>query len=1108
MDETVRWTKALVAVFVCMSMLGGMLVSLPEDVAAAPPEGYIAGNVSNGITPLPGSLVVAIPLFGGVELMTWTDSLGDYVIAAPGGLSYYVLAFNDSCYGSTNYAGVVSGETTYVNFTLEPIAPAVTDVTVMGFVVDEVGNPMTEALIGGFSADPANMGDGPPMYVNMTRTDSAGFFTVDVLPSAAGGGVVAIGIPGYPFTDNSTDEAFVSGHTYWINLTLEPLTYDNDATLSGTVTDQDTGLPLENVMVMVDMWNESSGEGSSNMTWTGPDGMYSMDIKSGWIRVIMTKPGYTMFMQDSIEVLPGEHVVIDASLRASNAIVRGNVTDSSSGLPINMARVFLVDTVTGSMNMAFTNSTGAYTLDAFDGTGLVIGAEADGYGRQFMMLDIAPGDELWIDFQLPPIDASVSGKVTDAITGLPIQGAGVYFRSMAYEEWAKTDGNGDYSMALVSGDYTVEVYAMNYRNEQFDVTISPGPNVVDIEMLPWDIPNTVRMYGYVIDSTSAMGIAWASVEVGTGPPDYTEYNSTMSDSSGYYEMFVAPVELMVVVSAPNYVHQEAYVDASGVSDLRMDFLLDQDLWGPNTTYAQTPKENVSWTNPAWMHGMAQELDARWLGLWQFMKNGSAGGWDYYYSIEALNADLHPLQPSNNNLPYWRMADFYHVDYSWAALPICGWLSDGMSEVYLPYFQVWMGPDMYNGLRGEYVNSSMWGPETGTAWFDVLSGEFVFFTFDNGWYQPATPSDPTGTVTFYVNLIQVQEGTTYWSWRGAVPIGVWSVVGLTFMPDWVAPSGDYASLFYVSDWSGRAAVNFTLYTVDNDPPVADAGPGQTAVVDTVVTLHGDMSYDNVGIVNYRWSFDDGGYVEIYGENVDYSFSTTGNYTITLTVWDGAGHFDTDTTWVEVVDDQSPVADAGPDQEVTVFDVVQFDGTGSWDDVGIVNYTWTIVELTEEMWGPTPQYTFVTPGVYNVSLVVVDTIGQTSSPDTMQVTVRDIDVTPPIADAGVDQTKMGGEEVVLDGSGSWDDVGIVSWTWTFEYEGSPVELYGPVVSFTFWTEGVYIITLNVTDAAGNWDTDEVQITISGMIPEFPTMFLPVTGLLVVVLFAALRRRRVSD
>ncbi|MBU0685101.1 MAG: M14 family zinc carboxypeptidase [Thermoplasmatota archaeon] len=113
------------------------------------------------------------------------------------------------------------------------------------------------------------------------------------------------------------------------------------------------------------------------------------------------------------------------------------------------------------------------------------------------------------------------------------------------------------------------------------------------------------------------------------------------------------------------------------------------------------------------------------------------------------------------------------------------------------------------------------------------------------------------------------------------------------------------------------------------------------------------------------------------------------------------------------------------------------------------------------------------------------------------------TPPIAEAGDDRSVLVGETVVLDGSGSTDDIGIENYTWTFTYNGSPVSLYGPTPSFEFWVPGVYEIVLNVSDAAGLHGIDMVNVTVSGEpIPEFGSLLVPTVLLL--ILAVGLRRR----
>ncbi|GEM_PF-3145869 len=87
----------------------------------------------------------------------------------------------------------------------------------------------------------------------------------------------------------------------------------------------------------------------------------------------------------------------------------------------------------------------------------------------------------------------------------------------------------------------------------------------------------------------------------------------------------------------------------------------------------------------------------------------------------------------------------------------------------------------------------------------------------------------------------------------------------------------------------------------------------------------------------------------------------------------------------------------------------------------------------------------------------------------------DTEPPVADAGPDQFVYVGETVTFNGSNSTDNVGITNYTWSF-YDNSTIFLYGMVVNYTFNNPGVYEVTLNVSDAAGNWDTDTMNVTVN--------------------------------
>ena len=130
---------------------------------------------------------------------------------------------------------------------------------------------------------------------------------------------------------------------------------------------------------------------------------------------------------------------------------------------------------------------------------------------------------------------------------------------------------------------------------------------------------------------------------------------------------------------------------------------------------------------------------------------------------------------------------------------------------------------------------------------------------------------------------------------------------------------------------------------------------------------------------------------------------------------------------------PVADAGPDQNVTVTNVVQLDGSGSSDPGGApLTYAWTLTQKPPgsiaTLNNPTavnPTFTADVPGAYTAQLIVNN--GTTNSaPDTVSITAA---VLPPVAEAGMDQTVIPGTLVQLSGAGSSDPNGLpLTYAWT--------------------------------------------------------------------------------
>lgn len=184
---------------------------------------------------------------------------------------------------------------------------------------------------------------------------------------------------------------------------------------------------------------------------------------------------------------------------------------------------------------------------------------------------------------------------------------------------------------------------------------------------------------------------------------------------------------------------------------------------------------------------------------------------------------------------------------------------------------------------------------------------------------------------------------------------------------------------------------------------------------------------------------------------------------------------------------PTAVAGPNQTITVGQLVHLDGSGSFapnTKPADLAYAWSFVSRPEgsaaTLTGAntaTPSFTADLPGDFVVQLVVTDP-ATTRVSEPSQVTVSSI-WSPPTANAGPAQSVAAGMEVSLNGTASTDPNGLpLTYDWSFvsKPEGSTATLSGSSGLATFTTDeaGTYVVQLVVSDPFGSSQPATVTIT----------------------------------
>ncbi len=287
----------------------------------------------------------------------------------------------------------------------------------------------------------------------------------------------------------------------------------------------------------------------------------------------------------------------------------------------------------------------------------------------------------------------------------------------------------------------------------------------------------------------------------------------------------------------------------------------------------------------------------------------------------------------------------------------------------------------------------------------------------------------------------------------------------------------------------------LSDYSNLPPLAHTDTGRFAQVGQPVYFNDSLALDVDGAVyRIQWDFGDGNTSERL--NPMHIYYETGLYRVSFVVEDDSGFSDICIAIIKV----GPYIYAGPDMVTNEDAETIFDGSSSFDQDGIISYSWDFGDGNIAFHGGAQvSHVYEDPGNYTVKLTVINRTGFTAS-DNCTVWVRD--VTAPTAHVTEHLIIGKGQIASFDASGSTDNGKIVRYKWIFG-DGSSVNTTQPWINHVYRKMGNYDLYVMVYDSDGNWDyakgfvmvvdgdPPSINVTYMSVVPYGTTAFFNASG-----------------
>lgn len=769
------------------------------------------------------------------------------------------------------------------------------------------------------------------------------------------------------------------------------------------------------------------------------------------------------------------------------------------------------------------------------------------YGRDTVMVTVNPANR-------PPVaNAGTNQSITLPVNSVTVSGSGNDpDGSIVSYEWTKVSGPDQYN--IVSGSQAVTVIDNLVKGTyqfQLTVTDNDGATASDIVVVTVNenanqppiadagsnqtitLPaNSVTLSGSGTDANGTItSYLWSKIsgpdQFNIASPDQAQTSVTgLVEGTYHFQLTITDDQnetgIDVVIITVNPAANQAPVASAG-PDQNITLPVDSITLSGSGTDQDGSVVSYQWSKisgPAQFNIVSNILAQTTVkdlvqGTYRFQltvtDNSGATGTSVVTITVNPAPNQNPIANAGNDVTIYLPANS-------VALTGSGWDPDG-SIVSYQWTKI-SGPTQFNIVSATQAQTTINNLVQGTYQFQftvtdnngATANDTIQVIVNPENIAPVANAGADKNITLPVNSVTLTgsgtdtDGTiTAYLWTKISGPGQFTIVSPTRAQTIISrlTQGEYLFQLTVTDNLGATGADTVKIIVNpeaNQPPTANAGTSQNITLPTnSVTLSGSGTDPDGSIVSYQWTKISGpaqfNIVSATQAKTVVNSLVQGTYQFRLTVTDdrGATASAIITVTVNPAPNQSPVANAGPNQNITLpNNSVTLNGSGSDPDGSIVSYQWTKISGPAQfsIASPTQAKTVINNlalGTYQFRLAVTDDRGATASA-TVTVTVNPAPNQAPSANAGTNQTiTLPANSVTLNGSGSDPDGSIVSYQWTKISGPAQFSIASPAQAKTVvnnLVQGTYQFRLTVTDDKGATGTATVTVTVNPAPNKAPT------------------------